>query len=98
MNVATQNIRMQAALIHAVRPVLEAQDLRPSSPMPRGLCQLSKIHMWGDAPSKLQKLTKKGNLQARYPLSTQAANSRSKGCPRPHDHMTVKSSVVDAMS
>ena len=47
MNVVTQNIRMQAALIHAVQPVHEVQDLRPPSPLPRGLCQFSKNHMWG---------------------------------------------------
>ncbi len=53
MNVVTQNIRMKADLVHAVQPVHEAQDLRPPSPLPRGLCQLSKNHMWGDAWNEL---------------------------------------------
>ncbi len=52
----TKNIRMQAALVHAVQPVHEAQDLRPPNLLPRGLCQLSKDHMREDARSELQKL------------------------------------------
>ena len=68
MNVIAENIRMQAALIHAVQPMHEPQDLRPPSPLPRGLCQLSKNHMWGDASPELQKLAEKGNLQACHPL------------------------------
>ncbi len=38
MNVVTQSIGLQAALIHAVQPVHEPQDLKPPSPLPRGLC------------------------------------------------------------
>ncbi len=81
MNVVTQNIRMKAALVHAVQPVHEAQDLRPPSPLPRGLCQLSKNHMRGDACSELQKLTEKGNLQARHPLQPGLQIPRAKGAP-----------------
>ncbi len=41
---------MQAALVHAIQPVHEAQDLSPPSPLPRGLYQLSKNHMRGKEP------------------------------------------------
>ncbi len=81
MNVVTQNIRMRAARIHAVQPVHEAQDLRTPSPLPQGLCQLSTNHMWGDAPSELQKLTEKGNLQTRHPLRPVLQIPRAKGAP-----------------
>ncbi len=81
-----QNIRMKAALVHAVQPVHEVQDLRPPSPLPRDLCQLSKNHMWGDAQqaqngSELQKLTEKGNLQARHPLQPGPQITRAEGAP-----------------
>ncbi len=72
---------MQAALVHAVQPVHEAQDLRPPSPLPRGLCQLSKNHVWGDARSELQKLMDKANLQARHPLQPGLQIPRAKGAP-----------------
>ncbi len=73
MNVATQDIRMQAALVDAVQPAHEAlDDLRPPSPLPRG-------HVRRDALSKLQKLTEKGNLQARCPLQPGLQIPRAKG-------------------
>ena len=81
MNAVTQNIRMQAALIHAVQPVHEAQDMRPPSPLPWGLCQLSKNNMCGDALFELQKLTEKGNLQARHTLQPGLQIPRAKGAP-----------------
>ncbi len=67
MNVVTENVRMKATLVHAVQPVHEAQDLRPPSPLPWGLCQLSKNHMWGDARSELHELMEKGNLSGNQP-------------------------------
>ncbi len=40
--------------------VLIAQGLKPPSPLPWGVCQLSTNYVWRDVPSKLQKPTEKG--------------------------------------
>ncbi len=81
MDVVTQHIRMKAALVHIVQPVHEAQDPRPPSPLPRGLCQLDKNNMRGDACYELQKLTGKANMQARHPLQPGPQIPRAKGPP-----------------
>ncbi len=57
-----------------------------SPQLPRGLCQLSKNNLWGDARPELpelQKLTEEGNLQARhrYPLQPGLQIPRAKGAP-----------------
>ncbi len=43
------------------------------------VCQLSKNHTQGNAPFELQKLTKKGKLQACHPLYPRLQIPRAKG-------------------
>ncbi len=63
MNVVTQDIRMQATLIHAVQPVHEAQDLRAPSPLPRGVTNIhiySYLTLVSDSVYRMSDISQKG--------------------------------------